>query len=161
MVILMDELVWLWKNLTVSLSVWDIGELFLFVDIGSEDKYVLIDVMSDNLMSRKVVFHVIIFDIINVISNCYFRLWCRFFNLPPTLLMLIIFSICYSKYVVILEILLSCSISFDENLCVVSFSTLLSSERCSFSNLRLTGSFTILFDSSYCVSLNWLYSLCF
>ena len=123
--------------------------MFLFVDTGSYYEQVLIDVMSDSLMSRGVIFFMWLDLISSMFSTFVSGSNLDSSILPPILLMLLIFSIYYSKYVVILEIFLSYSISFDVNLCVVYFSTLLSSERCIVYNLRLTDLFLIVFYSLY------------
>ena len=65
------------------------------------------------------------------------------------------FQICSSKYVVVLEIIFSCSIRFGENLFVVFFIHFVYYERHSVSDLRFTSSFTIFLSSSCCFSYFW------
>ena len=81
---------------------------------------------------------------------------------PPTMLLTLILLSSPSKDTTILERWFSWPISFDENLVVVYFRSLVYYERCSISDLRRTSSFTIFVDSSWCISINWFsYSCCF
>ena len=59
-----------------------------------------------------------------------------------------------SKYVKIVEIWFSWSASFDKTIIVVSFISLVYSERRSASELRINSSFQILFDYFCCFYLN-------
>ena len=87
-----------------------------------------------------------------LISSIYFSIAVSYSNLaasifPPTLLLIIMFSIRYLNYVGSLEICFSFSTSFDKILFVVFSITLVSSEKCIVSDLRGNISFPIFFHN--------------
>ena len=88
----------------------------------------------------------VIFDIIEFSFNCCFNLKSECFNLPPTVLLTLIFSVRSSNYVASVETCFYWSTIFDNSLFVVSFIYFVSSDSRSVSDSILTSSFTILFD---------------
>ena len=91
------------------------------------------------------IFHLVRFDIIKFHFNCCFNFQFGWFIFLLNLFLALILSSSYSKDVVSVEIYLSWSTIFDENLVVVSFISFVYSERHSVSDLILTISFTIFF----------------
>ena len=96
----------------------------------------LFDKMADIFMSRELIF----FMWSALISSIYLSILVSIFNLaasifPTNLLLTLRLSIRSSKDVIVVEISLSCSISFDENK--------------SISDLRFTSSFPTFFNNSF------------
>ena len=91
------------------------------------------------------VFHVIIFYLIHFLFNSCFKLAFDRFNFSANSIVVAHLFNMLLKRCDSFRKILSFSMTFDEYLFVVCFSSFVSSERSSVSDLRLTGSFPIFF----------------